>query len=145
MRFSADTCLSCSSATFLPLEAWSAFRGLSCQPVCEGAPRACWCCPRRGAGWHHNPARGQLQPGRCPWSASLAPSPSASRSAGNFSSWSFPRGTYSPKFLFTQCRRQIKAQGGCLIKCAQNRFTLSFKSCELGVTVRDCWFQWSLN
>lgn len=145
MCFSADTCLSCSSATFLPLEEWFAFRGLSLQTVCVGAPRACWCCLWRAAGWRRSPARRRWQPGRCLWSASSAPSPSASRSAGNFSSWSFPLETYSPKFLVIQCRRQLKPQGPCLIKCSQNRFTLSFKSCELGITVGDCWFQWSLS
>lgn len=144
MCFSADTCLSCFSATFLQLEVWSAFRELSCQPVCVGAPRACWCCPRRAAGWCCSPAQGQQQPGRCPWSASSAPSPSASHSAGNFASWSFPLETYSPKFLFMQGRRQIKPQGGCLMKCSQSRSTPNFVR-GLGFTVGNCWFQWNLN
>lgn len=143
MCFSADTCLSCSSATFPPLEVWSVFRGLSCQPVCLGAPRACWCCPRRAAGWCCSPAQGQQQPGKCPWSASWAPSPSASRSAGNSASPSSPLETYSPRFLFIPCRRD-KAPRWLLRKCSQNRFTLTFKSCGLGVTAGD-WFQWSLN
>lgn len=41
-------------------------------------------------------------------------------------------------------QKRDKAPRWLLRKCSQNRFTLTFESCGLGVTAGD-WFQWSLN